>query len=357
MIRREAPDGVAAEPPRPVEGQAQVVPPWTPTVRQVQTLRRGSTETMLILPEGQGSATMAPGALAVVSTGSSKQSLDREPCKGEEPVTEGGGISTRDVLCRALRVFRRCAPANLLAVLILEAIPVCWGSAVARDPLAAWGAWGLLLLLAELVASLASIAAGTLAALQLAGGEQVRTLRLLAGGLRHAWLTFRVLFLSTWWVMLTALAAAFLARPAAFRFHPERMDPSAPHVRYWLVAVATSLAYAVAMARCFPALPIALSTPRRGARDAVRRAREMTRGFRPRLLQVAVVAGCLSLPATLLYDRASGLAHGDARAVLLFLHGLLWAALTSFTGVLPPVIHLRLSRELGGFLDLARVFE
>ncbi|HVO18801.1 MAG TPA: hypothetical protein VMU15_06065, partial [Anaeromyxobacter sp.] len=121
--------------------------------------------------------------------------------------------------------------------------------------------------------------------------------------------------------------------------------------------VATSLAYAVAMARCFPALPIALSTPRRGARDAVRRAREMTRGFRPRLLQVAVVAGCLSLPATLLYDRASGLAHGDARAVLLFLHGLLWAALTSFTSVLPPVIHLRLSRELGGFLDLARVFE
>jgi hypothetical protein len=218
---------------------------------------------------------------------------------------------------------------------------------------------GLLLLVLDVVASLAAAGAVTLAGLRTLRGEQVRGVALVLEGLKRAWLTFKVLFLAMWWITLVSVVVAFLVRPSAFRMGPAGRVPAVAEARFWLLGAATWVAYSVAMMRCYPALPIALSRPELGAREALRSALGITKGARRRLFGIAVLFQCLTIPSLLLYHWAWRMPAGDEKALVLAVHGAYSALLMTFTGLGAPVIHHELL-EMGRDTyeaELGRVFE
>lgn len=182
-------------------------------------------------------------------------------------------------------------------------------------------------------------------------GEPVRIGAVAREGSRRAWLTAKVLSRMLWLPVLVALVLGVLARRAAAPL----ISPA------WLLTGLSSLAAAVAMARCYPALPLALLRPDLGARAAVRTAAQLTRGARPRLLAVALVLQLPALPLVALLRWARALPEGPSRWAWLLAYALTSAVLGSFTSLAQVSVLRALSAgELGhaGELEaLERVFD
>ncbi len=217
---------------------------------------------------------------------------------------------------------------------------------------------GLLYSVVDMIVSLAQLGAVTLAGLRALRGEPLRVAGLARDGLKRAWLLFKVGFLSWWAVLVVLVVLFFLARA---NFPVLATAPAGWDAQFWFLMALQGFGSVAVMVWYYPAVPLALSRPELGARKAVRRARELTRGARARLLAVALAFECLSAPFWVPYRWASTLSPGGGKTLATIALGALTALIASFQhlGRVNVDRALRYERE-GAAADLyglERVFE
>lgn len=276
----------------------------------------------------------------------------------------GPRFTVRGVLGEAWTIWSRNA-GPLLALALALGAPIAALTAVSKARAVVQS--GPLTLLSGLVTMLFSLA--TTGALALAGARALRREPLHVGtlaieGLRRAWLTFKVLFLSAWAVVLVAVVLLFLLVVVS---GPRFLGGTASDTRaiseprFFVLMVGLTLSMSFAMVRLYPALPAALARPALGARAAMRHGKELGRGARLRILLLAFLFQMLGVPLTAVYNWSLHLAPGLDQTLALAAYGVLTAVLASYTHLAPPLVHRALAVEKGersAELDeLGRVFD
>lgn len=278
-----------------------------------------------------------------------------EPMKAAVPdgAPAGERLAVGRVLSEAWKVLSRNALPILGTALVLE-LP-SFASTQLPSAGSDRAALGLLVSLAATIGSMARVGAVTLAGQQALQGAALDVQVLVLAGLRRAWLVFKTLVLSMWWCALLVAAVFLLVR---WLVAGTGGWVAAPEVQYWLMVGAAGTATVVARAWYFPAFPVALATPERGARHAVRVGRQLTRGARARLLGTALALQCLVIPTWLLYHWASKLPAGETKVAAFMVHTVLFAAVSSLAGVAAVIVYRDLRREKQWESEgLERVFE
>jgi hypothetical protein len=256
--------------------------------------------------------------------------------------TDGRRFTPWEVLASGWTTWSRNAATLLAVALLLHAPIVLTGFLRGYTPQKGEAVRRLLFTFIDAVMELAAVGAIALGGLRAARREPLRVWGLVVLGVQHTWLTFKALFLSMWLALLIALASVVLIWIVAHKL------TSGAEVQHWLFMGAFALASIAASVWFYPVVPLALSHPELGARDAVRQARELTRGTRPRLLAVALAYECLDFPSAVFYHWAFRLPMGADKAWALAGHGVLSAVLASFTILGPAVVCGALWREKGG---------
>lgn len=250
-------------------------------------------------------------------------------------------------------------PGPIVGAVLLLHVPVALVGLLPESTSPAGLGLGLFSSLVLVVASMAQTGAVTLAGLRALRGEPLRVRGLVTEGLRRAWLTFKVGFLS-WWVVAVLFLVLFLVARANLPW-VLTATPRALEAQIWFLATCKGIGWVAVMAWYFPAVPLALSHPELGARSAVRHARELTQGARVRLVAIALAFECLSLPTWLSYRWAGRLAAGGEKTLALVALGALAVVIASFINLGRVLVHRALRHEREGAaadLDgLERVFE
>lgn len=266
-------------------------------------------------------------------------------------------LTVRGVLRDAWRIwFRNAGP--LLGIALLLGTPVAAARAVAvvfpeqGTTIAARALLGL----GNTFVSLATCAAIALAGARAARGEPLRVLALAREGLRRSWLTLLIAVFAAWAVVVVAIVAMFVMQPFGL------LEGAVAHPRSaarWMLHAGVGLAYALAMVRFYPALAVVLAAPERGARAAMRRAKELVRGARTRVYLTALAVYAVAAPASAFHAWAAWRPHDGERAIAIAASALLAAALASFTDLAPIVVLRALEAEEAGAGadELGRVFD